>query len=402
MTTRSFYIPGLGEFTETGRRAYIIPGIGFVTERQQFFNAAATLAKPVASGALIHATGLSASAILARPAINATLAHGEIFTVQASLARPIAVGQLFVAATLSASATLARPTANGQISQGYYLSFGSDATSHYIPGVGMLADTRQRAYTIPGLGYIIENTAPNAITLRGPVVARASLTFVANNLRIGGGYPRNYYVAGLGVIADASPRAYNVPGLGYVIETTATQHAINLARPIASGALTLAPPINLSASATLARPTARGIINTGNIFNAQGILARPLANGRLTIPNIIVARATLGLPIASGLLEYIYLTQINTQEAGHFGLFALLNSASDHGGHIITAASRTFMYNRPVARIGDLHTCPRHGHGTTAIITGSTTVFVEGAGVAILNYSVTGCGALIISEGSAL
>lgn len=51
----------------------------------------------------------------------------------------------------------------------------------------------------------------------------------------------------------------------------------------------------------------------------------------------------------------------------------------------------------PVARQGDLHSCPIPGHGTTEIITGSPSQ-VEGQPVARVGDKA-GCGATII-EGS--
>ncbi|MGO2240622.1 MAG: PAAR domain-containing protein [Halomonas sp.] len=52
---------------------------------------------------------------------------------------------------------------------------------------------------------------------------------------------------------------------------------------------------------------------------------------------------------------------------------------------------------KPVARQGDLHSCPIQGHGTTEIVTGSPSK-VAGQPVARVRDK-TGCGATII-EGS--
>ncbi len=73
---------------------------------------------------------------------------------------------------------------------------------------------------------------------------------------------------------------------------------------------------------------------------------------------------------------------------------ARLGDSSSHGGTIITAASRTYADSIPVARKGDLHSCPIPGHGVTAIVTGSPTVEVEGSPVARVG-DVAGCGAAI-------
>jgi len=68
---------------------------------------------------------------------------------------------------------------------------------------------------------------------------------------------------------------------------------------------------------------------------------------------------------------------------------------TDHGGTIITGASSVFVNGKPVARVGDVHSCPIEGHGTTLITSGSGTVLAEGAGVARAG-DVCGCGAVIV------
>lgn len=77
---------------------------------------------------------------------------------------------------------------------------------------------------------------------------------------------------------------------------------------------------------------------------------------------------------------------------------ARLGDSSSHGGTIITGASKTFVNGIPVARVGDLHSCPIVGHGVTPITTGSGSVEAEGAAVARIGDSC-GCGA-VISDGS--
>lgn len=74
---------------------------------------------------------------------------------------------------------------------------------------------------------------------------------------------------------------------------------------------------------------------------------------------------------------------------------ARLDDASDHGGQIISSASRTIVEGHLVARVGDMHFCPIPGHGVTAIQTGSPNFRCEGAPVACTG-SVCGCGAVII------
>jgi uncharacterized Zn-binding protein involved in type VI secretion len=73
---------------------------------------------------------------------------------------------------------------------------------------------------------------------------------------------------------------------------------------------------------------------------------------------------------------------------------ARLGDTSNHGGTIITAASNYRCDGIPAARVGDLHFCPRKGHGVTPIVTGSILVRHQGKYVACIG-SITGCGAVI-------
>ena len=75
---------------------------------------------------------------------------------------------------------------------------------------------------------------------------------------------------------------------------------------------------------------------------------------------------------------------------------ARLGDTSNHGGTIITGASRTMVNGLPVARMGDLHSCPIPGHGVTPIFTGSLTTITEGKPNARIG-DVTGCGATIVT-----
>jgi len=73
---------------------------------------------------------------------------------------------------------------------------------------------------------------------------------------------------------------------------------------------------------------------------------------------------------------------------------ARLGDMSSHGGVIITGAMRTVVNGMPVARMGDLHTCPIPGHGVTPIVTGSLDTITEGMPNARIG-DVTACGAVI-------
>mgnify|MGYP006269340739 CR=1 FL=1 len=78
---------------------------------------------------------------------------------------------------------------------------------------------------------------------------------------------------------------------------------------------------------------------------------------------------------------------------------ARLGDTSDHGGSIISSASKTIVEGILVARVGDMHSCPIPGHGVTAITSGSSTFICEGAATAVVG-SVCGCGATINSGAS--
>ena len=73
---------------------------------------------------------------------------------------------------------------------------------------------------------------------------------------------------------------------------------------------------------------------------------------------------------------------------------ARLGDGSDHGGVIISSASKTSVNGILVARVGDSHSCPIPGHGITTIASGSGHFSCEGALVAVIG-SVCGCGAKI-------
>jgi len=75
---------------------------------------------------------------------------------------------------------------------------------------------------------------------------------------------------------------------------------------------------------------------------------------------------------------------------------ARLGDTTSHGGVIITAAIKTVVNGIPVARMGDLSSCPIPFHGVTPIVTGSLTTVTEGLPNARVG-DMTGCGAVIIA-----
>lgn len=73
---------------------------------------------------------------------------------------------------------------------------------------------------------------------------------------------------------------------------------------------------------------------------------------------------------------------------------ARLGDTSDHGGYIISASARFTCDGILAAHVGDLHVCPRRGHGVTPIVDGSLKVEGFNKYVACIGSS-TGCGAII-------
>ena len=75
---------------------------------------------------------------------------------------------------------------------------------------------------------------------------------------------------------------------------------------------------------------------------------------------------------------------------------ARLGDPSDHGGSIVSASSTVFADMIGRARNGDSHSCPIPGHGVTALISGSSGVYVDGL-LVIRVGDKAGCGAAISS-----
>lgn len=73
---------------------------------------------------------------------------------------------------------------------------------------------------------------------------------------------------------------------------------------------------------------------------------------------------------------------------------ARLGDTSSHGGTITSATGAVTANGIAIARLGDLHTCPIHGHGTTPLVTASSTVSAQGEGVVRVGDRA-GCGAVI-------
>ena len=56
---------------------------------------------------------------------------------------------------------------------------------------------------------------------------------------------------------------------------------------------------------------------------------------------------------------------------------------------------------KPIARLGDLHSCPKKGHGTTPIVSVASDSEVDGQRVATVGDK-TGCGATIVQGSSTM
>lgn len=74
-----------------------------------------------------------------------------------------------------------------------------------------------------------------------------------------------------------------------------------------------------------------------------------------------------------------------------------LGDKTDHGGEVITASSTFVCLGKGVARVGDLVTCPKDGHGVTAIIEGHATFTDNGIPVAFDGHQAA-CGCKLISS----
>lgn len=80
--------------------------------------------------------------------------------------------------------------------------------------------------------------------------------------------------------------------------------------------------------------------------------------------------------------------------------FIVVGDKTSHGGTVCGAAATTSTGGRQIARVGDPVSCPKDGHGTEVIITGDSTIIIEGKPVA-RHGDKTSCGATLISSQSA-
>jgi uncharacterized Zn-binding protein involved in type VI secretion len=80
--------------------------------------------------------------------------------------------------------------------------------------------------------------------------------------------------------------------------------------------------------------------------------------------------------------------------------FIVLGDKTDHGGEVVEASGVSDSGGRRIARVGDKVTCPKKGHrGTTVIVSGDTTMLIDGQPAA-RHGDKTACGATLISSQS--
>jgi uncharacterized Zn-binding protein involved in type VI secretion len=73
-----------------------------------------------------------------------------------------------------------------------------------------------------------------------------------------------------------------------------------------------------------------------------------------------------------------------------------LNDPTDHGGKVVGANGNYLVKGLPVARVGDVCTCPHQGHDGCTIVEGDPNFVVEGRAVAFEGHK-TSCGAALIA-----
>lgn len=74
----------------------------------------------------------------------------------------------------------------------------------------------------------------------------------------------------------------------------------------------------------------------------------------------------------------------------------VLGDKTSHGGRVVTATSKITVAGKPAARVGDLVSCPKKGHGVNAIVQGSSVLFCSGMAIAV-NGSLCKCGCVLIA-----
>jgi len=71
-----------------------------------------------------------------------------------------------------------------------------------------------------------------------------------------------------------------------------------------------------------------------------------------------------------------------------------VGDSSSHGGTVISGSSLATCNGAQIARVGDLHSCPKHG--ITAIVSSPAAATIEAGGALIaVTGAVAACGAVI-------
>jgi uncharacterized Zn-binding protein involved in type VI secretion len=73
-----------------------------------------------------------------------------------------------------------------------------------------------------------------------------------------------------------------------------------------------------------------------------------------------------------------------------------IGDPTSHGGKVVSASGNFSMFDKQVARVGDVCTCPRRGHSNCKIVEGDPTWTIDGKNVALEGHK-TSCGATLIS-----
>ncbi|MCI1004276.1 PAAR domain-containing protein [Herbaspirillum sp. C7C8] len=74
-----------------------------------------------------------------------------------------------------------------------------------------------------------------------------------------------------------------------------------------------------------------------------------------------------------------------------------LGDSTSHGGKVISASRTHTLHGIGIARVGDLVSCPKEGHGTNPIIEGAPTWLIGDRMVALQGHRAA-CGCSLISS----
>ncbi|MCO6524564.1 MAG: PAAR domain-containing protein [Candidatus Schmidhempelia sp.] len=74
-----------------------------------------------------------------------------------------------------------------------------------------------------------------------------------------------------------------------------------------------------------------------------------------------------------------------------------LGDSTNHGGKVISASTKIMVFDKGVARVGDMVQCPVKNHGVNPIIEGDSQFSDEGKPVAFHGHK-TACGCALISS----